>query len=253
MISRRDLLLGGLGFLATSLLETGQSARGETFPGFFVAQIRYRGGEWDPYPRFLEGIIDELELRTSITATRERRVIALSDQNLFFCPFLYLAGRYEFEPWSTMEREALRRYLTFGGFLLAEDTVGARGSGFDAAFRREMKQIFPRHELKRLPPDHTVFQSFYLVTTVGGRQKVSSYLEGIVIDNRTPVIYCENDLAGAWTMDSSGKFLHDCLPGGEAQRSAAFKLGINIIVYSLTGDYKTDLIHHPFIKKRLGS
>jgi hypothetical protein len=27
-------------------------------------------------------------------------------------------------------------------------------------------------------------------------------------------------------------------------------MGINIIVYSLTSDYKKDVIHHPFIKRR---
>jgi len=36
----------------------------------------------------------------------------------------------------------------------------------------------------------------------------------------------------------------------EAGEIAAFKAGVNIIVYSLTSDYKKDVIHHPFIKRR---
>ncbi len=253
MMTRREMLLGGAGLLASMILGRGRSARGATFPQFFIAQIRTRGGEWDPNPRFVEPIIEELELRTSIVAAAERRVITASDPDLFFCPFLYLAGTASFDPWSATEREALRRYLTFGGFLLVEDALGARGSGFDGAFRRELKQIFPGRDLTRLPLDHSVFQSFYLTTAMGGRQKVSPFLEGLVIDNWTPVIYCQNDLAGAWARAPSGEWLHECTPGGEAQRAAAFKLGINIIVYSLTGDYKKDLVHHPFIKKRQGS
>ena len=59
-----------------------------------------------------------------------------------------------------------------------------------------------------------------------------------------------NDLSGAWSRDRFGKWLHACVPGGEPQRKAAFKMGINIIVYSLTSDYKRDVIHHPFIKRR---
>jgi hypothetical protein len=97
-----------------------------------------------------------------------------------------------------------------------------------------------------------LFQSFYLISALGGRRTVSPFLEGLVIDNWTPVVYCQNDLAGAWARGPSGEWLHECAPGGEAQRAAAFKLGINVIVYSLTGDYKKDLVHHPFIKKRQG-
>ena len=220
------------------------------FPHFFFAQLKYRGGEWDPNPLFTEAIVEELELRTSIDARKQRRVTQLSDPDLFFCPFLYMAGRYEFEPFTPQEREILRRFLTYGGFLFAEDTVGAKGFGFDRAFRREMRQVLAGYELKRLSSEHSVYQSFYLIGSFGGRQRVNPYLEGITIDNWTPVIYSQNDLAGAWSRDRFGKWLHPCVPGGEPQRKAAFRMGINIIVYSLTSDYKRDIIHHPFIKRR---
>lgn len=223
---------------------------GSFFPHFFFTQLKYRGGEWDPNPLFVEAIVEELELRTSIDARKERSVLTISDPELFFCPFLYMAGRYEFEPFTQQEREILRRFLTYGGFLFAEDTVGARGFGFDQAFRREMKEILPNNELKRLPPDHSVYQSFYLISDLGGRQVVNPYLEGITIDNWTPVIYSQNDLSGAWSRDRYGKWVNQCVPGGDLQRNAAFKTGINIIVYSLTSDYKKDLVHHPFIKRR---
>ncbi len=225
-------------------------SRAGSFPQFYVAQVRYRGGQWDPNPQFTGALIEELELRTSIDADKERRTMALTEPELFSCPFLYMAGKYEFDPFTSREREALRRYLTFGGFLLAEDAMGIKGFGFDAAFRREMKQVFPNHDMKRLPPDHSVFQSFYLINAIGGRQKINAYLEGVTIDNWTPVIYSQNDLSGAWSRDRFGKWLHECVPGGEAQRLAAFKMGINIVVYSLTSDYKKDLVHHPFIKRR---
>ncbi len=81
---------------------------------------------------------------------------------------------------------------------------------------------------------------------------MNPYLEGITIGRWTPVIYSQNDLAGAWMRDLSGKWMYDCVPGGEPQRALAFKTGINIIVYSLTSDYKKDVIHHPFIKRRQG-
>jgi hypothetical protein len=181
---------------------------------------------------------------------KERRVTTLTDPDLFYTPFLYMAGKYDFDPFTPQERETLRRFLSYGGFLLAEDTVGAKGFGFDQAFRREMKQIFPKQELKKLANDHSVYQSFYIIGSIAGRLKVNPYLEGITIDQWTPVIYSQNDLSGAWERDPLGKWVHECTPGGDHQRAAAFKLGINIIVYSLTSDYKKDVIHHPFIKRR---
>lgn len=250
MITRRDLLIFGLSLAAGWTISGKRLSQAAPFPQFFFAQLKYRGGEWDPNPGFVEPIIEELELRTSVEGFKKRQVVTLSDPDLFYVPFLYMAGKYEFEPFTSQEREILRRFLTYGGFLFAEDTMGAMGYGFDRAFRTEMKQVFPKAELKRLPPDHSVFQSFYLLKTVGGRQRVNSYLEGITIDQWTPVIYSQNDLSGAWAKDRFGKWVHECVPGGEAQRSQAFKTGINLIIYCLTSDYKKDVIHHPFIKKR---
>ena len=250
MISRRHFLSLGFG-LAGSVLFPGLTRPSPaSFPQFFFSQIKYRGGEWDPNPEFVEAISEELELRTSIIGLKERRITTIGDPDLFYYPFLYMAGRYEFEPFTSQEREILRRYLTYGGFLFAEDTVGAKGFGFDRAFNREIKEIFPDHPLKRLPSDHSVYRSFYLIDSVGGRQRVNPFLEGVVLDNWTPVIYCQNDLSGAWERDKFGQWVHECPPGGEPQRSSAFKAGINIIVYSLTSDYKKDLVHHPFIQKR---
>ncbi|MBI5439643.1 MAG: DUF4159 domain-containing protein [Deltaproteobacteria bacterium] len=251
MSSRRRFLSLALALAARALLP-GRGALAESrFPHLFLTQLRYRGGTWDPNPLFLEALAEEVELRTSIDLSRERRTAELSDRKLFFAPFLFLAGRYEFQPWTAAERAILRRYLTGGGFLFAEDTGGLKGYGFDRSFRAELGNVLPHGELKRLPPDHPVYQSFYLLRQLGGRQAVNPYLEGITLDGWSPVIYSHNDLSGAWARDASGKWVNECSPGGDAQRAQAFKTGLNLLVYSLTSDYKKDLVHHPFLRKRL--
>jgi hypothetical protein len=250
MFSRRKFLFITIALMGEWILSRAKVLPGSLYPHFFFTQLKYRGGEWDPNSRFVEAIVEELELRTSIDARKQRRIIELSDPDLFFSPLLYMAGRYEFEPFTQPEREILRRFLTGGGFLLAEDTLGADGFGFDRSFRREMKEILPEYAVKRLPPDHSVYQSFYLLGSFGGRQLVKPYLEGITVDKWTPVIYSQNDLSGAWSRDRYGNWIHKCLPGGESQRGSALKMGINIIVYCLTSDYKKDVTHHPFIKRR---
>jgi hypothetical protein len=51
--------------------------------------------------------------------------------------------------------------------------------------------------------------------------------------------------------DSFGKYIYPCVPAGEPQRQNAQKLMINIIMYSLTGSYKLDAVHQPFIIEKL--
>ncbi len=57
-------------------------------------------------------------------------------------------------------------------------------------------------------------------------------------------------MGGAWSEDEFGKWEFGVIPGGEAQRERAFRLGINMILYALTGNYKKDQVHTPFIKRR---
>src|ERR1051325_7587547 len=121
---------------------------------FVFAQIKYRGGDWNPHPLSVTPLMEELMARTSVEAASVRRDLARADNHLFKYRFLYLAGRYEFEPFTAEEIETLRRFLTYGGFLLIDDALGQQGYGFDKSVRREMQRIFPGNEFKRLPPGH---------------------------------------------------------------------------------------------------
>lgn len=218
---------------------------------FTFAQLKYRGGDWNPHPLATAPLMEELMLRTSVEAAPARREIDLTDPNLFSFPFLYIAGKYDFEPFSQEEIEILRRFLSYGGFVLADDALGQQGYGFDKSLRREMKRIFPEKEFTRLPSGHAALRSYYLMRRIGGVRMVRPYLEGINVGNSTPVIYCGNDLGGAWERDQLGNWVNPCTPAGEEQRRDAFHLGINLILYAMTENYKEDLIHVPFIRKRL--
>jgi hypothetical protein len=218
---------------------------------FVFAQVKYRGGDWNPHPLSVTPLMEELMARTSVEAASAKREVTLADPDLFNYPFLYLAGRYEFEPFSQQEIETLRRFLSYGGFLLIDDALGQQGYGFDKSVRREMQRIFPGNDFKRLPSGHAALRSYYLLRRIGGVRIINPNLEGINVGTSTPVIYCQNDLGGAWERDQVGKWTNTCTPGGEAQRKDAFHLGINIILYAMTENYKEDLIHVPFIRKRL--
>ena len=130
---------------------------------FVFAQVKYRGGDWNPHPLSVTPLMEELMARTSVEAASAKREVTLADPDLFNYPFLYLAGRYEFEPFSQQEIETLRRFLSYGGFLLIDDALGQQGYGFDKSVRREMQRIFPGNDFKRLPSGHAALRSYYLL------------------------------------------------------------------------------------------
>lgn len=218
---------------------------------FAFAQLSYHGGNWDPYPAAVTQLLAELERVTSVEALPTRIDLTLDAPDLFSYPFLYLTGRDDFVPFTTFQIERLRTWLGGGGTLLADDAAATPGYGFEAAVRREISRVFPGERLERLPAEHTVFKSFFLIRGMGGRQVVNPFLEGITIQGRTAVICSQNDLAGAWVRDALGRWLNPCVPGGERQRRLAFQLGVNIIMYALCADYKQDRIHVPFLRQRI--
>jgi len=218
---------------------------------FAFAQLRYRGGNWDPHPSGPGQFIREIERMTSVEVEPERREITSTDPQLFSFPFLYVSGNREFTPFTQLEIERLRTWVEAGGTLVADDAAGTPGYGFDAAFRRELARVVPAVRLKRLPAEHTVFKSFFLVRTVAGARVVSPFLEGLAIQGRTAVIYSPNNLLGAYARDPLGRWVDPCSPGGERQRRLAFHLGVNIVMYALCGDYKQDRIHTPFLRQRI--
>jgi Domain of unknown function (DUF4159) len=262
MITRRQFIgqltiAAGGGLLwspvrAGTRFEVGGTRAEEPSGPFVLAQVQYRGGDWDPHPSALVELLKEVDRRTSIAVAFQRHTLTITDADLFAYPFLYLTGALDFAPFTEEEIARLRRFLSFGGCVLVNDASGYRGSPFDRRLREEVARLFPDQALDRLPFDHAVFRSYYLVRMVAGRRLVSPALEGITIDDWTPLVYCQNDLGGAWDRDHLGSWRHECLPGGESQRFQSFMLGVNIVMYAMTENYKKDKIHIPFINRKLG-
>ena len=214
-------------------------------------QLKY-DGNWDPYPETWQDIIQFLVTTTSILPERDRRVVTLDDEALFSSPFLTILGTGPFPELKAGEIIILRRYLSNGGLLFVEDSLGVRGGAFDAGFRREIAKVLPEKRLKILPQAHPLFRSYYLLLKVGGRRLTNQFIEGIDISGRAAVIYSQNDMVGAWARDRFGNYVWPCVPGGENQRFEAQKLTLNLIMYSVTGTYKADAIHQEYFKQKLG-
>lgn len=217
---------------------------------FQLVQLRYRGGNWNPRPTAPRRLLWEVIKRTSIEAKLEPISIAPDAPEIFDYPFLYMAGDEAFDPFTEGEVSSLRAFLSFGGTLLIDDAFGRPDGPFQAAVRRELKRIFPDRPIEPLSFRHTIFQTFYLLQEAPGRTLSSPQLEGITEGDRTAVIYCGNDLGGAWAKDNIGNWEYDVYPGGENQREMAFRLGVNLVMYALTCNYKKDQVHLPYILSR---
>ncbi len=240
------------GFLKTSLALPMLAAAGRalgfgTASRLVFAQLRH-GGDFQPREHALRHLAFELEGRTSLQVDPQTALLSADDPQLFYHPFAYLAGQGAFPPLTDREVRALRRFLVYGGFLLCDSADG--GEPFDSSLRRELGRALPEAPLARVPAEHVLYKTFYLLDHQGGRQIVKPYLEAAAVGNRLAVVYSQNDLGGAWARDDRGEWEYDVVPGGEAQRETAFRMGVNLAMYATCLDYKDDQVHLPIIMRR---
>ncbi len=196
----------------------------------------------------------ELEKRTSIETEGDAKRISLGGSDLHETPLLYLAGDREFAIPLPEAISRLRAFLTYGGFLLIDSAEGSTEGAFDGSVRQLIDAVYPRPSfqtgLELIPKDHVIYKSFYLINRPVGRLALSPTMEGVFRDGRLVIAYIQNDLAGAWARDSFGNYLFPCEPDGERQREMSFRLGVNMVMYAMCLDYKTDQVHVPFIMRR---
>ena len=67
----------------------------------------------------------------------------------------------------------------------------------------------------------------------------------------SPIVITSNDLAAAWAVDRNGDPMYPLIPGGSRQRELAIRGGINLVMYTLTGNYKADQVHVRDLLERL--
>ena len=250
MLTRRRLLGGTAAGLALALSRRAHAIG----PGskFRFGQLQLGPGtSWNPRPSALKKVTWEVEKRTAIDIGPPVIVTPTSD-TLHETPFLYLTGEKAIDMPSNSGIEALRRFLTFGGFLLIDSAEGSTDGAYAGSVRKLLTAIFPppAKSLEVIPTDHVVYKSFYLLDKPLGRLAIAPAMEGVIRDGRIVCAYIPNDLGGAWARDDFGNYDFPCEPGGEKQRELSFRLAVNLVMYALCLDYKSDQVHVPFIMKR---
>jgi hypothetical protein len=216
---------------------------------FVFAQLKH-GSQWDPYPSVWPDLSAYLVQTTSLTPWAERRVVGLDDPALYESPFVLLTGRGEVR-FSDEQGESLRRFIAGGGFLLIDNAEADRAGPFARTVPPAVQKLFPGAAWEPLSRDFVAYRSFFLLRGTAGRRIADIDLRGLRVQGRVAAIYCANDLQGAVARDQLGNYLYACEPGGDAQRVESLRLLVNLVMYSLTGTYKTDAIHQPFLEQKL--
>ncbi|MDM9628851.1 DUF4159 domain-containing protein [Rhizobium sp. S152] len=221
--------------------------------------------------RGLEGLTEYLTFRTTLEPAPPVGLDPATDE-LAFYPIIYWPVSATAPMPSASAISRIDAYMRNGGTVLF-DTRDAFSSldsngGNTSANGRRLQEILANLDippLEPVPSDHVLTKSFYLLSSFPGRYSGSPlWIEArqdkgnseakstAASDGVSPILITGNDFAGAWAVDQNGAPMLPTVPSDEAQREYAFRTGVNIMMYMLTGNYKTDQVHVPDLLQRLG-
>jgi hypothetical protein len=222
----------------------------------------------------LQGLTLFLAQRTALEAGDPIGLDPARDELAFF-PLIYWPVSPSAAKPSQAALEKIDSYMKRGGTVLFDtrDAVDAppgpggemQGPGMVAL--RSILSSLDIPELEPVPRDHVLTKTFFLLRDFPGRfTNGQLWVEALPADpdedeNNRParagdgvssIMITSNDLAGAWAMRPDGQPMLPLVPGEPRQREFAFRSGVNIVMYTLTGNYKADQVHAPALIERLG-
>jgi len=210
----------------------------------------------------LQTLSNMLALRTSVEPAQPMAVDLERDDIAFF-PVLYWAVSAPYPRLSPEAVEKLQRYMRTGGLLVVDTGDGtplrlAPGTGRPSAEApatlAQFVAQFATQPLSPVASDHVLTKSFYLLQDFPGRWAGQTvYVSARSNDNAvSPIIVTSNGWAAGWAMGADNKPMVPIIPGGPMQQEYAWRTGINMVMYALTGTYKSDQVHVPALLERLG-
>jgi hypothetical protein len=210
-----------------------------------------------------------LARRTSLTPGDPVGINPARDE-LGFYPFLYwpIVASEPQPPRAAIAKAAF--FMKQGGTIIFDtrDALASRPGGPptpEANWLRALLDGVDVPELEPIPADHVVTKTFYLIDGFVGRYTTgATWIEALppapsdggprparAGDSVSPIIITANDLAAGWASDPDGDSLYSLVPGGERQHELALRGGVNLVMYTLTGNYKSDQVHVRDLLERL--
>jgi hypothetical protein len=212
----------------------------------------------------LKGLNMALRQRTSVDPGRPHSVDLENDEIVFY-PLLYWPVLENAKAPSDKVVAKLATFMKNGGTIFFDtrdqDASFANLTGASSQANQALRRILYKFDIPALepvPPRHVLTRAFYLMQQFPGRWIAgklwvqASTASANVNDGVSSIIIGSNDYASAWAIDATGKPLYPTIPGTPRQREFAYRTGINIVMYTLTGNYKADQVHVPALLRRLG-
>ena len=206
----------------------------------------------------LEGLSEYVNRRTAATLV-EPDAVEPGKTDLSFYPLLYWPITAEAQPLVSEQAAALNDYMSRGGIILVDTRESGSGAGFAPGTGSALQRVAQGLVIPPLAPlttEHVLARAFYLLQDFPGRYTGGSVWvqrdQDRANDSVSPVIIGGNDWASAWAVDDAGRNPYAVIPGGARQRTVAYRFGVNLVMYALTGNYKGDQVHVPAILQRLG-
>lgn len=206
----------------------------------------------------LVGLSDYVNRRTN-AALAEPAPVTPGQDDLSFYPFIYWPISADQPPLTGAAVAALNDYMAHGGIIVIDTRNGGSGEGFAPGADQALPRIAAGLAIPPLAPlttQHVLAHSFYLLPDFPGRYTGATVWvqrdQDRSNDSVSPVLIGGHDWAAAWAVDAQGRNPYATIPGGSRQRTMAYRFGVNLVMYALTGNYKGDQVHVPAILERLG-
>jgi Domain of unknown function (DUF4159)/Aerotolerance regulator N-terminal len=221
----------------------------------------------------LQGLTLFLAQRTALEAG-EPVGVDISRDELAFYPLIYWPVVPDAAKPSIEALQRIDGYMKRGGTVLFDtrDAVEAPpgpGGAANTPGMLALRQILASLDIPELEPtprDHVLTKTFFLLRDFPGRFTTGQlWVEALprqaeddpqrparAGDGVSSILITSNDLAGAWAIRADGQAMLPLVPGEPRQREFAFRSGVNIVMYTLTGNYKADQVHMPALIERLG-
>ncbi len=207
----------------------------------------------------LMGLSDYVNRRTN-AALAEPVAVVPGQSDMAFFPLLYWVITAEAAQPDAAAVAALNGFMRQGGIILFDTRDEGSGEGFAPGARAALRRVtrdLAIPPLTQIGDDHVLRRSFYLLPDMPGRfaggQIWVAREQDRANDSVSPVILGGHDWASAWAVDEAGNNPYATTPGGARQRTLAYRFGVNLVMYALTGNYKGDQVHVPQILERLGN
>ncbi|GGD28128.1 DUF4159 domain-containing protein [Aureimonas glaciei] len=218
----------------------------------------------------LDGLSQFIAAKTALEPGSAVGVNIAADE-LAFYPILYWPIDAGAPMPTTAAISRVDAYMKQGGTVLfdvQDDPISSLTSTAVSPGQRRLRDILADLDippLEPVPTDHVLTKSFYIMRDFPGRHTGSPlWVEALVRDPNaetrpasagdgvSSIMITSNDFARAWAVDDSGLFRFPTDASDPTQREYAYRSGVNIVMYVLTGNYKADQVHVPALLERLG-